>query len=203
MLGEKVRFVTVAMNGQVYSKILLFMSFVDEYVMAMKIAGQHFESQGYDYRECLIRLLEKLPDPSQITMFDEIATANCGQTIMIQNTVSLWYSASAEAHILHYVLTTHHKGREISAECYEDFSIALQKLKDAVQEELHICAYCQQSDFMSDGSEELRHGWYCFRNVNEDRSLPWFQRIEDFEKAIPNVDALHWCPKFCKSERSL
>lgn len=203
MLGEKVRFVTVVMNGQTYSNILLFMSFADEYIMAMNVAGQSLESQGYDYRECMTHLLSKLPDQSQITMFDEIATENCGQTINLRNTVSLRYSASAGAHILYYVLTTHHQGKEISAECYEDFSIALQKLKDAVQEEFHICAYCRQSDFMSDGAEELRHGWYCFRNVHADRSIPWFQRIEDFEKAIPNVDALHWCPKFCNSAERL
>ena len=203
MLGEKVRFVTMTVGEKVYHNVLFFMNVDRDISMAIKTADQSFESQGPDFRESLTRLFEKLPEQSKITMVDEIAISSFRQTLNVQSTISLRYSEDAESDVLHYVLVTDYKGKEISVECEEDFSIPLQKIKNIINAEFHICAYCQLSDFKSDGGEELRHGWYCFRNVDEDLSIPWFERMEGFEKAIPNVDAFHWCPQFCQSTRRL
>lgn len=89
-----------------------------------------------------------------------------------------------------------------SVYAYEDFGIAFKKLSAALQGRIETCAFCSNGDFKSDGGEDLRHGWYCFREVDDvDMRKAWYERLEYFQQAIPGMSAFYWCPKYSYADK--
>lgn len=159
--------------------------------------------QGTSYTECLLETMKQLPKQSKIKSFNRVHISNSNKEDIttIKEEISLVWLDSIEDYHLKFELECSFNGTVYKALAFEDFSIALQKLKNLMQVDMNICAYCKHGDFRSDGLEDLRHGWYCFREF-EKSDLPWFQREEEFRRAIPNLDAFHWCPMHNKDSRT-
>lgn len=98
---------------------------------------------------------------------------------------------------IQFELTCTYKGNNYQSVGHGDFRIALYDLiKNLDGPVLKTCPCCRFSDHMRYGDEDLRHGWFCFRDLNTDFSLVWYKREDDFERAIRSLSAFHCCDSF-------
>lgn len=169
--------------------------------MSLLSHNMFVECNDYNYTECLVEILKKLPVGYSLKFQSKVNVINnesSFETIVIDEYASLINPEQNEEYWhVNYHLRSTHKGVDYEANATEDYYYALKNLKRDMNLGFSICFYCENADFKSDGSEDLRHGWYCLRELNDrKKDIPWFQREEEFEKAISNVDALHWCPMF-------
>lgn len=185
----------------------LHVHFNDKCHATLLAEGVDISKTESNYVECLVELLKAIsPEYKQLMLINQIFIKTGKQKLElleITETVSLKLDVSAEEDVLHFALNCSYGGKEYAAEASEDFSIALQQLKENLPVEFQICGFCVFSDFKSDGSEDLRHGWYCFRENEEiDLDIPWFQREDSFNEAIPFINAFYWCPHFQYSAKA-
>ncbi|WP_068777311.1 hypothetical protein [Paenibacillus sp. FJAT-26967] len=183
-------------DGQV-EDARLFQEYKDGFKFHLAINTQIFCFEGIDYCDCMTKLLKKTNSTLLLEDALFIRTNQASlEKIIIEEKLFLSTDDLGEE-TLSFSLGCNYKGIHYNTAAVNDFSIALQDLRNQLQVEFHICAYCLRSDFKSDGGEDLRHSWFCFREVRElNPNKPWFQREDEFDEAIPNVDAFYWCPAF-------
>lgn len=160
--------------------------------------------EDYNYTHALISLLQNLSTDASLIFTNKIYGRINGkrQVIEVNEQVKLYYLENDQEYILEFELSYDRNGERCVASSKEDFGIALMKVIRSFEFSLEICASCKNSDFKSDGGEDLRQGWYCFRELDHTRmNDPWYEREELFELAIPHKDAFYWCPAFTSSEK--
>ncbi|WP_143014400.1 MULTISPECIES: hypothetical protein [unclassified Paenibacillus] len=191
-------------NTCVHSKLYVHFREDGKVFLSLTSDTANVEVVGRNYVDALISLLNNLKEGS-IIIFNHTVTASTGDSlefIEITETVNLSYLPSIDDKMIHFELNCTINNQFFSASAPEDFSIALQKLKNKTNLEFQICAFCNNSDFQSTGGEDLRFGWSCLRNLHQrELSLPWYERVHEFEKSTPNLSAIHWCPSFKESDK--
>lgn len=160
----------------------------------LRTCGLHIEYNSSKYSDCLLGILKNAAPKIKIRFQHHIELGN--NIIPLMETVFLRETNSTPYLIVE--LSCNYSGKEIVVT--GDFSSALAKLKNELNDEIKICSFCRHSEFISYGEdiEDERHGWYCFRDLTSDYRTPWYERIHEFEDAIGNVSALHWCPRYEK-----
>jgi len=151
------------------------------------------------YLSALDELLKQLPQNTALLIGHEVTVTQGFNTklLHVNETVELEYNTNFDYWSLKFTLSCQQGDNTIRVSSYEDFGIVYRMLKDKLSGQIETCAYCSKSDFKSDGGEDLRHGWYCFReNSDLDMSNPWYERLDEFDHAIPNISAFYWCPSF-------
>ncbi|WP_240421801.1 hypothetical protein [Paenibacillus periandrae] len=205
-MSEHLSFIELMDNNNTVVDSKLFVNFRNYSTVYLSLTADtlFYESQENTYLEALATIFRQLPEGYKVKLQNRVAvTSGKGNHFIdITELVSLTYLASADDSVLRFEIQCLFNDTQYSAEATEDFSIALQKLKNKMNVNFNICAFCENGDFMSTGGEDLRHGWYCLREVMpRERLLPWFEREDEFKKAIPNLSAFHWCPKFSLSDK--
>ncbi|OXM87391.1 hypothetical protein [Paenibacillus rigui] len=205
-MSEHLSFIELLDSNNTVVGSKLFVNFRNDSTVYLSLTSGtlSYECQESNYLESLATILSQLPEGYKMKHQNRVAvTSGKGnQLVDITEFVSLTYLSSVDDKVLKFELRCLFDGNMYSVDSTEDFSIALQKLKNKMNVDFNICAFCENGDFMSTGGEDLRHGWYCLREViPRKRLLPWFEREDEFKKAIPNLSAFHWCPKFSLSDK--
>lgn len=187
---------------------LLFVQFsaLGECRLVLSSTLKEIEVRGCDYTSAIKLLLMELPLESQLLiqhsiLYDEESKKGI---LKVEEYVQIKRHEIIEDIVVYYTLScVDINNIPVSESIDEDFSIVFSKLNERLNLRLHVCANCQFSDFKSDGNEDLRHGWYCFRKFNDYRKdKVWYERLDAFDKAAPNINALYWCPKFSYEKKS-
>lgn len=205
MRKEELRAVTIRARGQDEHCRLFILFDNNKCKLILNYGGHLFESNSQGFTLALEHLLEQLPEGAKITFVHDIFIKKGlkEEFLTIKEEVGLEYVPGSHTLLIKFDLFTNYEDRLINVSSYEDFGIAFSKLKDELTVKIETCAYCLNGDFKSDGGEDLRHGWYCFRDIKDiDLSEPWFDRLEQFEIAIPNMSAFYWCPAFTHKNKT-
>ncbi len=152
-----------------------------------------------NYSLALEKLLKEFPINTEIQIVNKLGVINKGKReyIEINETVRLSFDPYQNDYSIEFILSCIFDEQHLITSSFDDFGIALSNLVKKINLPIESCAYCLNGNFKSDGSEDLRHGWYCFRDVEDvNLQIPWYERIELFEKAAPNLSAFYWCPSF-------
>ncbi|GIO04049.1 hypothetical protein J31TS6_00770 [Brevibacillus reuszeri] len=186
----------------------LYVRFTENDTVNLTLIGRSvdIESEESNYVQSLLTLMTKLPEGFQLKFSHSFQIENMDglEVINVEEFVSVTFDYDPDEPQLRYNLLCDYGRETFTSESTEDFSIALQALQTKMDINFSICAFCSNADFRSTGGEDLRHGWYCLRDVeNRKPELPWFQREEEFQKAYPNVSAFHWCPRYAKAVNRL
>ncbi|NOJ74154.1 hypothetical protein [Paenibacillus alvei] len=198
-MKEYINFVEIKQEERIY-QCKLFVQFIDSNCrIILDYNNSMIEGGGDSYTNALESLLGNFQHSTEIRFENYIAvTEGKSKNILkIEEVVKLTDVPYENDLQLEFVLKSNFKDRVITTTSFHDFSIAIGKLVREMNLACESCAYCYYGDFKSDGGEDLRHGWYCFREIQGiNMEVPWFDRIEYFSQAIPNIDAFHWCPSF-------
>lgn len=153
----------------------------------------HFTEEGM-YTSCLVNILEKLPQNSVIKFTNNLQL-QCDKKVHIIKLDELY--TLHHTGLINIQLKCHHiDGTVYLHEGLDEFDTVFLELQQKMHCRFLVCMNCCQSNITS--ISDLRYGWYCFRDIkNQKRELPWFERNNEFQESISNVNALHWCPNYC------
>lgn len=207
-MSEQTIFVRIIGLKEDHQEAKLYAHFKSDFQVYMTLvtSSLFLESHEYSFMECLISILEKLPEGCKLKLQNKVHVMQDKQLeiLQIEEFVSLAKVQSSEDNQIHFLLQCNYNGVSFEADGIEDFSIALTRLQKKMDVKFFTCFFCENAEFKSVGGEDLRHGWYCLREIRDKKlGLPWHERVDEFEKAIPNVSAFHWCPKFNWDEDKL
>lgn len=203
-MNEKVVFTQLIDHEGHTQETNLYIGFTETDTVNLTLIGRavDIESEESNYVQSLLVLMTKLPEGYRLKFSNSFQIENMDaiEVIKVEELVSVTFDYDPDEPQLRYNLLCHYGGKTFTSESVEDFSIALQALQTKMDINFSICAFCSNADFRSTGGEDLRHGWYCLRDVeNRKPELAWFQREEEFQQAYPNVNAFHWCPSYAKA----
>lgn len=202
MKNEKLLFPLLTVGLKPEQAILSVNYDVDFFMNLVRGSGETYRICRGGFGSCISDLLNEISGDSQLIFENKVFVkgrdGKLKVLVLIETIKNVPEQYSDDITVEYRLECNFEEKKEIDTISNEgDFSIALQKLIDLLDIEMHVCAFCQFADFKSTGGEDLRHGWYCFREIGKvDFDVPWFMREDQFENAIPNVDALYWCPKF-------
>lgn len=175
------------------SRLSIF--FGEEYCRLVLDFNKRITAVSNNYNTALEKLLLQLPPKTKIIFKHDIFLDH-GEIILINEIIEMSYIENSGETLIKFTLCVPDE-EELCVTGYDDFGIALKALNLKLNRNIETCVYCSKSDFMSNGGEDLRHGWFCFRDVtNVDMSKPWYDRIDKFDQAYPNMSAFYWCPEF-------
>ncbi|MBA9088813.1 hypothetical protein FHR92_005348 [Fontibacillus solani] len=198
-MQESLRMVFVSTDMKI-SKCRLSIFFRGDCCKLVLDSHKQFIVESSNYSSAMEELLIQLPKNTSITMEHEVVLVQNDSRVIIQlaETVELEYIPRYDSKVVKFTLCHQRGGKQqVCVSSYEDFGIVLGMLDNELFGKFEICAYCSKGDFKSDGGEDLRHGWYCFRKVdNIDMDKSWYERLDEFDQAIPNMSVFYWCPKF-------
>ncbi|MBG9799108.1 hypothetical protein O0555_18075 [Brevibacillus laterosporus] len=182
----------------------LYVRFRENDTVHLILVGKslYIESNEVTYVQSLLELITKLPEGYELKFLNIVQSTNGNsiEILTIEEYIAVTRQYDPDEPQLKFRLVCDYRGITFEAEAIEDFSIALQALQDKMDVSFNICAFCSNGDFRSTGGEDLRHGWYCLRDVlNRHPDLPWFQREKEFQEAYSSVNAFHWCPSYVKA----
>ena len=194
MQKKMLKFVKILSRGlERDSRLSIF--FDKDYCKLVLDFNEHITVISNNYTTALEKLLLQLPPKTRITFKHDIFLDH-GEIKLINEIVETSYIENSGETLIKFTLCVSDE-EEICVTGYDDFGIALKALNLKLNRSIETCAYCSKSDFMSNGGEDVRHGWFCFRDVIDvDMTKPWYERIDKYEKANPNMSSFYWCPEF-------
>ena len=197
-MSEYLRFIKIRdeKNSERDSKIYIY--YENGYKFVLQDGHTEYLGEGDSYTQALSSLLEKMEYDTELVFINKVVVVQEKSKFVIEinECVRRALEPFENQKLIEFKLSCNFNGITIATHAFEDFSISFYNLIKQIQGNVECCATCNQGDFKSDGAEDLRHGWFCFRDVDVSLQIPWFERLESFEVAVPNVDAFHWCPEF-------
>lgn len=200
MLSEYVVYIKLYIEEN-QSDCRMYVRFLNNGQCRVILSGENLELESIaeNYSYALEQLLKKVPKNTEIKIINKLGVINKGERefIEIEEVVKLCFVPYENDYSLEFTLSCIFDGQHFVTSSFDDFGIALSNLMKKINVLIEACAHCLFANFISDGSEDLRHGWYCFRDIEDaNMQLPWYERIDQFKEASPNISAFYWCPSY-------
>ena len=206
-MAEYLTYLKIEENEEIRS-CRMYVQFLSNGQCKIRLDGHNFSEEAVEssYSRSLEALLRELPSGSTLHLNNKIVINKNGfcHVMEISEKVKLSFVPYENDDLIEFILGCTFENQGLIAACFDDFGIAFSNLVKQIGLPVETCAYCHNGDFKSDGGEDLRHGWYCFRDVeNANMQLPWVERLKMFSKATPNLSAFFWCPGFQYQNKEL